>query len=58
VQGDLQFSPLKLGATDLQGYVQVQEGLSNGDQVVTYSEKALTARSRIKVVEQIPGVSR
>jgi hypothetical protein len=26
-----------------------------GDQVVTYSEKALTARSRIKVVDRIPG---
>ena len=29
----------------------------NGDRVVTYSEKALTARSRIHVVDQIPGVS-
>ena len=58
VDGDLHFSPVKLGASDLNGYVQVREGLKNGDQVVTYSEKALTARSRIKVVEQIPGVSR
>ena len=58
VDGDLHFSPVKLGASDLNGYVQVREGLKNGDQIVTYSEKALTARSRIKVVEQIPGVSR
>ena len=58
VDGDLRFSPVKLGASDLNGYVQVREGLKNGDQVVTYSEKALTARSRIHVVDHIPGVSR
>ena len=58
VDGDLHFSPVKLGASDLNGYVQVREGLKNGDQVVIYSEKALTARSRIHVVDHIPGVSR
>lgn len=58
VDGDLRFSPVKLGASDLNGYVQVHEGLKNGDQVVTYSEKALTAKSRIHVVDHIPGVSR
>ena len=58
VDGDLRFSPVKLGASDLNGYVQVREGLKNGDQIVTYSEKALTARSRIHVVDHIPGVSR
>lgn len=58
VDGDLRFSPVKLGASDLNGYVQVREGLKHGDQVVTYSEKALTARSRIHVVDHIPGVSR
>lgn len=58
VDGDLRFAPIKLGASDLNGYVQVREGLKNQDQVVTYSEKALTARSRIHVVDHIPGVSR
>lgn len=58
VDGDPHFSPVKLGTSDLNGYVQVREGLKNGDQVVTYSEKALTARSRIHVVDHIPGVSR
>lgn len=58
VDGDLQFTPVKLGASDLEGRVQVLEGLSDGHQVVVYSEKALTARSRITVVERIPGVSR
>jgi multidrug efflux pump subunit AcrA (membrane-fusion protein) len=39
VDGDLHFSPVKLGTSDLNGYVQVREGLKNGDQVVTYSER-------------------
>ena len=58
VGGDLRFTPVKLGAFDLDGYVQVREGLENGDQVVVYSEKALTARSRIHVVDRIAGVAR
>ena len=58
LDGDLHFTPVKLGVSDLDGRVQVREGLSNGDQVVIYSEKTLTARSRINVVERIPGVSK
>lgn len=54
VDGDLQFTPIKLGVFDLDGYVQVREGLTVGDQIVVYSEKALTARSRINVVDQLP----
>jgi HlyD family secretion protein len=57
VEGDLRITPVKLGASDLDGYVQVLEGLKTGDQVVAYSEKAVTAKSRIQVVERIPGVS-
>ena len=57
VDGDLRFSPVKLGVSDLNGYVQVREGLKNGELVVAYSEKALTAHSRIHVVDHIPGVS-
>ena len=58
VDGDLRFTPVKLGAADLNGSVQVREGLGVGDQIVTYSEKTLTAKSRIHIVEHIPGVSR
>lgn len=58
VDGDLHFTPVKLGASDLDGRVQVRDGLKNGDQVVMYSEKALTLHSRIHVVKHIPGVSR
>jgi HlyD family secretion protein len=58
VNGDLRFTPVRLGVTALDGRVQVREGLSISDPVVIYSETALTARSRIKVVERIPGVSK
>ena len=58
VDGDARFTPVKLGAGDLDGQVQVLEGVKHGEQVVVYSEKALTARSRIDVVDHIPGVSR
>jgi len=54
--GDLQFTPVTLGATDLDGRMQVREGLKAGDQVVVYSAKALNAHTRIQVVEHLPGV--
>ena len=51
--GQLQFAPVQLGMADLDGHVQVLQGLDAGDQVVLYSEKPLTARSRIRVVESL-----
>ncbi len=54
--GDLQFTPVTLGATDLDGRMQVRKGLKVGDQVVVYSAKALNAHTRINVVEHLPGV--
>jgi RND family efflux transporter MFP subunit len=54
----LQFTPITLGVADLDGMVQVKTGLEVGDQLVVYSAKALTSRSRIDVVEIIPGVTR
>lgn len=56
--GDVQFVPVSLGAADLNGQVQVLEGLAAGQQLVVYSEKALTPRSRIRQVPQIPGTPR
>ena len=55
--GKLSFMPVVLGRFDLDGRVQVENGLAAGDQLVVYSEKALTARSRIYVVDRLPGVS-
>ena len=51
--GDLELVPVVLGATDLDGNIQVLEGVRRGDRVVTYSERALTAKSRIHVVDQL-----
>ncbi|HAN68519.1 MAG TPA: efflux transporter periplasmic adaptor subunit [Halieaceae bacterium] len=57
VGSDLHFTPVALGVTDLDGRVQIQDGLSSGDTIVLYSEKTPTARSRIHVVQNIPGAS-
>lgn len=57
VDGDPRFSRVKLGAADLDGNVQILDGLQSGDQLVVYSEKALTERARIHVVDRIPGTS-
>ena len=56
VDDDLVFAPVTLGRADLEGRVQVLDGLSEGDSIVVYSEKALSARNRVHVVERIPGV--
>ncbi|MEO8443731.1 MAG: efflux RND transporter periplasmic adaptor subunit [Gammaproteobacteria bacterium] len=58
LDGGMRFTAVTLGDADLDGHVQVREGLTEGDQVVVYSEKTLTLRSRIHVVDRIPGVSR
>jgi RND family efflux transporter MFP subunit len=55
VNGKLRYTPIVLGAGDLDGYVQVKEGLKTGDRIVVYSAKALTARSRIRSVDSIDG---
>ncbi len=54
---DLRFVPLRLGAADLEGRVQVLDGLEGGERVVVYSQKPLKAASRIDVVERIAGVA-
>lgn len=56
--GALRFVAVKLGTGDLDGLVQLREGLTIGDQVVVYSEKALSKRSRLNIVEQIPGAAK
>lgn len=53
--GVLRFAPVRTGASDLDGRVQILDGLNGGEQVVVYSYKALDANSRIKVVDQIIG---
>lgn len=57
VDGDLHFSAVELGASDLEGNVQVRKGVRSGDRIVVYSEDALSAHSNIHVVDHIAGVS-
>lgn len=57
VDGAPEFTPVTLGASDLDGNVQVNSGLEDGDRVVIYSATALSARSSVRVVERIPGTS-
>ena len=54
----LRFAPVRVGQTGLDGQVQVLDGLQAGDEVVVYSEKELTAGSRIQAVESLSGRSR
>ena len=47
------FAPVQLGAHSLDGQVQVLGGLKAGDEVVVYSQKALSAGSRVQVVDAL-----
>ncbi|NTV13434.1 MAG: efflux RND transporter periplasmic adaptor subunit [Desulfobulbaceae bacterium] len=54
--GRLRFAPVKLGGSDLDGLVQILEGVKVGEQVVVYSPRPLKASSLVKLVAQQPGV--
>ncbi len=54
----LRFAPVDSGATDLDGQVQIRSGVRTGDRIVLHSRSPLTGYSRVKVVEEIPGVPR
>lgn len=47
------FAPVQLGVQSLEGQVQVLKGLTKDDQVVVYSQKALTSGARIAVVDTL-----
>jgi HlyD family secretion protein len=51
--GKLRFVPIKTGVEGQDGRVQVTEGLAAGDALVLYSERELSADSRIKVVSAL-----
>lgn len=53
----LRFAPVRLGRSDLDGRVQILDGISAGMQVVEYSQRVLGHRSRIQIMAQLPGVS-
>lgn len=58
VDGAPEFAPLVLGRFDLEGRVQVLQGLAAGERFVVYSERILSARSRVQVVDRISGAAR
>jgi len=53
IESGPKFVPLRLGQTSLDGQVQVLEGLQAGAQIVVYSEKEITAKSRIQLVSRL-----
>ena len=49
----LRFAALRLGASSLDGQVQVLSGLASSDVLAVYSEKELKADSRVKIVQSL-----
>lgn len=47
------FAPVRLGATSLDGQVQILEGLKAGDEVVVYSQKVLAQGMRVQIVDAL-----
>jgi len=48
------FAPVRVGAADARGMVQVLDGLSAGDLVIVHSASPLTARSRVRATGPAP----
>jgi HlyD family secretion protein len=55
VDTSLKTTSITLGISDLDGYVQVIDGLAEGDEIVVYSNAELKADSPIRVVTDIAG---
>ncbi len=47
------FVPVRLGASSLDGQVQILDGLKAGAEVVLYSQKALSNNSRVEIVDAL-----
>ncbi len=54
--GEAEFVPVTLGASDLDGYIQISGDLNAGDPVITHSEKILKRGMRLRVVREIEGI--
>ncbi|MBK7162403.1 MAG: efflux RND transporter periplasmic adaptor subunit [Sphingomonadales bacterium] len=52
--GDLEFVKVKIGAQNLDGWVQILDGLETGEQIILHSAKALSANSRFSIVRSLP----
>lgn len=56
-EGALHFTPISIVEGSGDGQIQVRDGLLAGDSVVVYSERELSADSRIKIVSSLGGPS-
>lgn len=52
--GDLEFVKVKIGAQNMDGWVQILDGLKTGEQIILHSAKALSASSRFSIVKSLP----
>ncbi|MFB1489746.1 MULTISPECIES: efflux RND transporter periplasmic adaptor subunit [unclassified Thiocapsa] len=52
------FVAVETGARDLEGWVQIRDGLVSGDRVILHSRVPLRPSRRVEIVEQIPGLPR
>lgn len=52
------YAAVRLGASSLQGQVQVLDGLNAGDVVVVYSQKAVLPSARVQVVDALVKASK
>ncbi|WP_416797535.1 efflux RND transporter periplasmic adaptor subunit [Ciceribacter azotifigens] len=50
--GKIRFTPVRIGAMDLDGTVQIAEGLQAGDEIVVHSASRLTSTSRIQIANE------
>ena len=55
--GRARFVPVQTGRSDLDGRVQVLQGLAEGDTIVVHSEKPLAAGTRVHVVPTLAGAA-
>jgi multidrug efflux pump subunit AcrA (membrane-fusion protein) len=53
-ESNLVFVTIRLGMQDLDGRVQVLDGLAKGDHFVVHSAREISSRSRFKVVDALP----
>jgi HlyD family secretion protein len=49
----VQFKAVKAGLSTMAGRTQILEGLSAGDEVIVYSQQALSPGLKVKVVDEI-----
>lgn len=57
--GDEQrFVPLVPGIADLDGRVQVLEGLAGGERIIVHSARSVGANSRLRIVDQLAGTGK